>query len=42
MARRPFPPGRHAAGLRAAKQSDYGRQLAEKQKIRWYYDLSER
>ncbi|WP_194911378.1 30S ribosomal protein S4 [Catenulispora rubra] len=42
MVRRPLPPGQHAAGPRAGKQSDYGRQLAEKQKIRWYYDLSER
>lgn len=42
MRRRPLPPGQHAAGPRAGRQSDYGRQLAEKQRIRWYYDLTER
>lgn len=42
LERRPLPPGQHGAGRRPAKQSDYGRQLAEKQRIRWYYDLTER
>ena len=41
MERRPQPPGQHGVGRRPAKQSDYGRQLAEKQRIRWYYDLTE-
>jgi small subunit ribosomal protein S4 len=42
MERRPLPPGQHGAGRRPAKVGDYGRQLAEKQRIRWYYDLTER
>ncbi|WP_281415376.1 30S ribosomal protein S4 [Actinospica durhamensis] len=42
MERRPAPPGQHGVGRRPAKQSDYGRQLSEKQRIRWYYDLTER
>jgi small subunit ribosomal protein S4 len=42
MERRPQPPGQHGVGRRPSKQSDYGRQLAEKQRIRWYYDLTER
>jgi small subunit ribosomal protein S4 len=42
MERRPQPPGQHGVGRRPGKQSDYGRQLAEKQRIRWYYDLTER
>ena len=42
MERRPQPPGQHGVGRRPSKQSDYARQLAEKQRIRWYYDLTER
>jgi small subunit ribosomal protein S4 len=42
MERRPQPPGQHGVSRRPAKQSDYARQLAEKQRIRWYYDLTER
>ena len=42
MERRPQPPGQHGAGRRPPKESDYGRQLSEKQRIRWYYDLTER
>ena len=40
--RRPQPPGQHGVGRRPGKESDYGRQLSEKQRIRWYYDLTER
>jgi small subunit ribosomal protein S4 len=39
--RRPYPPGEHAHGRRR-KQSDYGRQLTEKQKLRLNYGISER
>jgi small subunit ribosomal protein S4 len=42
MQRRPQPPGQHGVSRRPSKESDYGRQLAEKQRIRWYYDLTER
>lgn len=42
MERRPQPPGQHGVGRRPGKESDYGRQLSEKQRIRWYYDLTER
>jgi len=42
MERRPQPPGQHGVGRRPGKQSDYGRQLSEKQRVRWYYDLTER
>ena len=42
MERRPQPPGQHGVGRRPSKESDYSRQLAEKQRIRWYYDLTER
>jgi small subunit ribosomal protein S4 len=42
MERRPQPPGQHGVSRRPSKESDYGRQLAEKQRIRWYYDLTER
>lgn len=39
--RRPFPPGQHGQNRRR-KKSDYGRQLAEKQKLRLNYGLGER
>jgi small subunit ribosomal protein S4 len=42
MERRPQPPGQHGVSRRPSKESDYARQLAEKQRIRWYYDLTER
>lgn len=39
--RRPYPPGEHG-GDRRRKESDYGRQLKEKQKLRLNYGLGER
>jgi len=39
--RRPYPPGQHG-GDRRRKESDYGRQLKEKQKLRFNYGLGER
>lgn len=39
--RRPYPPGEHG-GDRRRKESDYGRQLKEKQKLRYNYGLGER
>jgi len=38
--RRPYPPGAHGARARLRK-SDYRRQLEEKQKVRFYYGVSE-
>mgnify|MGYP001300056964 CR=1 FL=1 len=40
LKKRPFPPGQH--GRRRTKQSDYGLQLAEKQKVRFTYGVSEK
>jgi small subunit ribosomal protein S4 len=40
--RKPYPPGQHGATKRRLKQSDYGRQLFEKQKLRYQYNISER
>lgn len=37
---RPHPPGQH--GLRQRKRSEYGLQLAEKQKLRFNYGLGEK
>jgi small subunit ribosomal protein S4 len=37
-----YPPGQHGATKRRGKQSDYGRQLLEKQRLRMQYNLSER
>jgi small subunit ribosomal protein S4 len=39
--RRPYPPGQHGASRRR-KISNFGQQLAEKQKIRYNYGLSEK
>ena len=39
--RRPFPPGQHG-GNRRRKVSNYGRQLHEKQKLRYNYGISEK
>lgn len=39
--RRPFPPGQHGQNRRR-KLSDFGRQLQEKQKLRYNYGLGER
>lgn len=38
---KPYPPGQHGANKRRAKQSDYGRQLLEKQRLRLQYNISE-
>ncbi len=39
--RRPYPPGQHGPKARK-KLTDYGKQLAEKQKLRLNYGLGER
>jgi len=39
---RGFPPGQHGKGRRPSKLSDYGRQLMEKQRIRFQYNMSEK
>lgn len=40
--RKPYPPGQHGTAKRRAKQSDYGRQLLEKQRLRLQYNISEK
>lgn len=40
LKRRPYAPGAH--GKRRKKVSEYGKQLQEKQKVRWTYGLSEK
>ncbi len=40
--RKPYPPGQHGPTKRRAKQSDYGRQLLEKQRLRLQYNVSEK
>lgn len=40
MARRPSRPGQH--GERRQTKTDYGKQLMEKQKIQWYFGLTDR
>lgn len=40
LQRRPYAPGQH--GKRRIKQSDYGLQLAEKQKVRFTYGIREK
>lgn len=42
LERRPYPPGQHGETRRAGKQSNYKRQLIEKQRLRAQYNLSER
>ncbi|ETK37018.1 30S ribosomal protein S4 [Microbispora sp. ATCC PTA-5024] len=39
---RPYPPGQHGRAADRRKAGDYGVRLLEKQKLRWYYDVSER
>jgi small subunit ribosomal protein S4 len=39
---RGYPPGQHGKGRRPSKLSDYGRQLMEKQRIRFQYNMSEK
>lgn len=40
-AKKPYPPGQHGASKRRGKQSDYGKQLMEKQRLRMQYNVSE-
>lgn len=40
--RKPYPPGQHGPEKRRAKLSDYGRQLLEKQRLRFQYNIHER
>jgi small subunit ribosomal protein S4 len=40
--RRPYPPGEHGRDTSRRNTGDYGLRLLEKQKLRWYYDVSER
>ncbi len=40
--KRPYPPGQHGKMKRRARMSDYARQLLEKQKLRFQYNVSER
>ena len=42
LERRPNPPGQHGPTRRRGKQSDYGRQLTEKQRLRYQYNMSEK
>ncbi|MFA5689379.1 MAG: 30S ribosomal protein S4 [Kiritimatiellales bacterium] len=42
LERRPHPPGQHGPSRRRAKLSDYGRQLIEKQRLQYQYNLSEK
>ncbi len=39
--KKPYPPGQHGNMKRRAKQSDYGKQLLEKQRLRLQYNISE-
>jgi small subunit ribosomal protein S4 len=39
--KKPYPPGQHGNSKRRAKQSDYGKQLLEKQRLRIQYNISE-
>src|SRR5690554_5481413 len=41
LRKRPYPPGQHGQNRRR-KQSNYGLQLQEKQKLRFLYGLSEK
>ncbi len=39
--KKPYPPGQHGNSRRRTKQSDYGRQLLEKQRLRIQYNITE-
>jgi small subunit ribosomal protein S4 len=39
--KKPYPPGQHGASKRRGKQSDYGKQLMEKQRLRLQFNVSE-
>src|SRR5690625_3995352 len=41
MERRPYPPGQHGQ-RRRRRPSDYGVRLREKQKLRFFYNMSEK
>ena len=40
--KKPYAPGQHGSKKKRSKQSDYGKQLFEKQKLRLQYNISER
>jgi small subunit ribosomal protein S4 len=40
--KKPYPPGQHGPNKRRGKQSDYGKQLMEKQRLRLQYNVSEK
>ena len=42
LERRPHPPGQHGPSRRRGKQSDYGKQLVEKQRLQYQYNLTEK
>ena len=42
LAKRPYIPGQHGSAAKRVKQSNYGLQKAEKQKLRHLYGLSEK
>ncbi len=42
MERKPHPPGQFGRRPRRRKESDYGRQLKEKQLLRYHYNVTER
>lgn len=42
MDKKPYPPGQHGPSKKRAKQSDYGKQLFEKQRLRLQYNVHER
>ncbi len=39
--KKPYPPGQHGPSKKRSKQSDYGKQLLEKQRLRLQYNVSE-
>ena len=41
-AKKNYPPGQHGNSKRRHKQSDYGRQLLEKQRLRYQYNITEK
>jgi len=42
MENKPYPPGQHGPGKRKGKTSDFKKQLFEKQKLRYQYNISEK
>ncbi len=40
--KKPYPPGQFGPNKRRAKQSDFGKQLLEKQKLRLQYNVTEK